>query len=357
MKGRFGSFTALGLGILLVAAGLIIKYVVVPAVAQFPDDVDSTRTYEGTLETMLNTQALASGDLANVFMNDIPIQLSRHVTTEDTDGGKALVREVATMAAADGTPLPLGSEDWYTIDRKSMEHIANFAGNPNVIEARQGLVIGFPIGTEKKTYDGWSDYFQGVQDLDFVAEEERADWDLYHFRARSNPAPILDPATLAMFPAGLPKDAVLALAPSLAPPELLGMLGQVAPTLPDPVPFTYLYEYETNYWVDSATGVLIDYTKDEAVIIALQSDAVPGGIVPVGPVLGLVYQHTDESIADAKEDAEDGKSLLNIFGVIVPFSAIGLGAVLILAGGYFAFRKNEEAPMAVAPPQEPPAAE
>jgi len=360
MKGRLGAVIALGLGVLLVAGGLVVKFAVVPALAQFPDDVDSTRTYEGTLEVMLNAEALAANDLANIFMRDVPIRLSRHVTTEDTEGGRALVHEVATMTAADGTPLPLGGDDWYTIDRKTMNHIANFAGNPDVLEARQGLVVGFPIGTEQRIYDGWSDYFQRVVPIEFLAEEDRADMDTYHFRSQSGPAPIMDPETLAQFPPALPKSAVIALAPMLAPPELQAQLGQLAPALPDPVPFTYLYEYETNYWVEPKTGVLIDYTKDEAVIIALQSDAVPGGVAPVGPVLALNYQHTEQSITDAKADAEDGKRLLNIFGTIVPWSAIGLGALLLLGGGYGILRKREDAAAPSAPvddPTEPPEGE
>ena len=265
------------------------------------------------------------------------------MTTEDTDGGKALVHEVATMTAADGSPLPLGGNDWYTIDRKTMEHVANFTDNPNVVDAREGLVIGFPIGTEKETYGGWSDYFQKVVPLEFVAEEEHAGRDLYHFRAKSTPAPIVDPATLAMFPPALPLGTVVALAPALAPAEMLPLLDQVLPALPDPVPFTYLYEYETNYWIDPATGVLIDYTKDEEVIIAAMADAIPGGMAPVGPVLGLVYQHTADSIADAKVDADDGQSLLNLFGVVVPYAAIAIGLLLALGGGYLVFRKDEEA--------------
>ena len=77
MNKRIGSFIALGLGVLLIVAGLVVKFAVVPALAVFPDDVDSTRTYEGTLEVMLNAEALATGDMANVFMRDVPIKLSR----------------------------------------------------------------------------------------------------------------------------------------------------------------------------------------------------------------------------------------------------------------------------------------
>ncbi len=358
MKGKIGALTALGLGVLLIAAGLIVKFVVVPAFAVFPDDVDATRTYEGTLEVMLNPEAIATGDLGNVFLTNLPVNINRHVTTEATDGGKALVLEDADVLIAGQLSDLLSGDSWYTIDRRTMDHVPNFTDNSAVDNNRQGLVIGFPIGTEKRTYEGWSDYFQGLQDIKFVAEEERHGWDLYHFRARSNTAPIVDPETLAMFPPAFPKDVVLALAPTLAPPELLGMLQQFAPALPDPVPFSYLYEYETNYWVDPATGVLIDYTKDEAVVLAFESDQVPGGIVPVGPVLGLVYQHTADSIADAKEDADDGKGLLNIFGTIVPWSAVGLGAVLALFGGYFAFvKKEEDAAPAEAPAADEPLAE
>jgi hypothetical protein len=153
----------------------------------------------------------------------------------------------------------------------------------------------------------------------------------------------MDPEMLAQFPPGLPKSTLITLAPMLAPPELAAQLGQLAPALPDPVPFSYLYEYETNYWVEPATGVLIDYTKDEAVIVAIESDAIPGGIAPVAPVLGLTYQHTDEAIADAKEDAEDGKQLLSIFGTVVPWSAIGLGALLVLGGSLAMLRKRDGA--------------
>lgn len=341
MKGRLGAVIALVLGLLLVAAGLVVKFVVVPAYAQFPDDVDERRTYEGTLEVMLNTEALASFDLANIFIRDVPIRSSRHVTTEDTDGEKALVHEVATTVTADGTPLPLLAEDdWYTIDRKTMEHIANFTDNQNVVDARQGLVIGFPIGTEKEDYRGWTDYYQTTVLLEFVAEEEREGMTTYHFRSQSAPQPIVDPVLLAMLPPGAPKSSLLTLGPALAPPELIGQLGQLLPALPDPIPFSYLYGYETNYWVDPETGVLIDYTKDEAITIALQGEVIPGGMAPIGEVLALTYEHTDESIADAKEDAEDGQRLLTIFGTIVPWSAVGLGALLLLGGGWAAVRKR-----------------
>jgi len=339
MRGRTGAFVLLGLGGLFVIAGLVIKFVFLPSQAQFPDDVDTTRSYEGTLEVMLNPQALAANDLANVFMTDVPVTIDRHVTTEDTSGSKALVREQAALKAPDGTVIQ-ASDDWYTIDRKTMEHIDNWADDPNVREARQGLVIGFPIGTDQQDYDGWSDDYQAIVPLQFVEKIEREGITTYHFTSQSGAQPILDEQLLANFPAALPKALVEQLAPVLAPPEMLPMLDQFLPMLPDPVEFGYTYEYENHYWVEPTSGVLIDYEKTE-----IRSIAVPGpaGLVSVGPVWALEYSATDQSIQDAIDDAEDAKGLLTLFGTTIPYAAIGVGALLLLGGGYLLTRKREGA--------------
>ena len=73
MKGKIGGSLVLLLGLLLVAAGLLGKLWYMPMKAVWPDDVDSTRTYEGTLVTMLNPVALATMDIANLFYRDVPL--------------------------------------------------------------------------------------------------------------------------------------------------------------------------------------------------------------------------------------------------------------------------------------------
>jgi len=310
------------LGVVFVAAALVFQLVVLPDLAQWPDDVDTIRTYEGTLVTMMNAEALATGDLENLFLEDVPVSITRHVTTEDTSGGKALVREVANIMAPDGSTI-IGSDDWYSIDRSTMDHIAGFTDNANVQEQRKGLVIGFPIGTKAEAYQGWSDDYQALQDLVFVAEEERAGLTTYHFRAQSEPQPIVDADTLEMFPPGLPKDTVLQLAPLIAPPEVVAGLAEFAPLLPDPVEFGYTYGYETNYWVEPATGVLIDYSKTEQRYLTVMGQQ-------VAKVFDLNYVHTADSIADAKDDSSP-RSLLNLVGWLVPL-VIAVGGVLLLGG-------------------------
>jgi hypothetical protein len=353
MKGKIGGLVVLLLGVLLVAGGLVLKFAVLPALAVWPDDVDSTRTYEGTLVTMLNPQALASGDLANLFLSDVPVTVDRHVTTEQAEGNKALVREQVQVRGPDGQLVPGLNTDpdgqyttyWYAIDRKTTEEIPNFTDNNGVDDNRQGLVIGFPIGTEKRDYEGWSDDYQRLQTTEYVGVEEHEGMTTFHFTSGSGPMPLLDPVMLAMFPESMPKAVVAGLAPQLGlPAEIMQQFTQLVPVLPDPIPFTYLYEYATEYWVEPTTGMLVDYTKDESRILALQVDPsiVSIGVVPVGDVFHLVYEASDQSIADAKKDAEDGKSMISLFGTIIPYAAIGVGALLALGGVFMMGRKRKE---------------
>ncbi len=44
MKGKLGSSALLSLGILLIIGGFVVKFAIVPALAKFPDDVDTNRT-------------------------------------------------------------------------------------------------------------------------------------------------------------------------------------------------------------------------------------------------------------------------------------------------------------------------
>lgn len=356
MRKAFG-WLCIALGLLLVAGGLVLKLAVLPALAVWPDDVDSTRTYEGTLVTMLNPAALQTGDLAHLFLEDVPVSVDRHVTTEQVDGNQALVKEEVRVYGPDGALLPaLNTDDggqattyWYAIDRKTTEEIPNFTDNSGVDDRRQGLVIGFPIGTEKRDYEGWSDDLQRLQTVEFVAVEDHEGISTYHFSSESGPAPLLDPALLAMFPESMPKGVVQALAPTLGlSDELMAQFAQLLPLLPDPIPFTYLYQYATEYWIEPTTGMVIDYTKDEARILAIEVDPsiVSIGVVPVGDVFRLVYEQSDQSIADARQEAEDNKAMIDLFGTTIPWIAVGVGAALVLGGGFLLARKKEEAPAA-----------
>ncbi len=326
MRGKAAGMTWLTLGILLIAAGVVFLLVVIPGIAQWPDDVDSNRAYEGELAVMLNAEALANLDLANIFLRDVPVTIDRHVETLEVDGEKALVLDSAVMSSPAG-PLQQ-AEDVYSIDRKTMLHIGNFTDDTRVID-REGLVVGFPIGTESAGYTGWNGDTLETNTLSFVREEVHEGLDTYYFTAASGPDLITDPRLLASFPAALPKAVIEGLVPALGlPDEIVAQLGQALPLLPDPIPLAYTYAYETEYWVEPTSGVLIDYAKMESRSVALNV----GNPVPLAEVMHLEYVQTADSVADAVADAEDAKGQLFWLGTVLPYALVVVGAILALLG-------------------------
>ena len=161
---------------------------------------------------MLNAEALATMDLANIFIRNVPVTIDRHVQTLEVDGEKALVLDEAVMSGPAG-PLQQ-AEDVYSIDRKTMLSIANFTDDARVTD-REGLVVGFPIGTEAADYTGWNGDTLATNTLTFVAEEEHEGLNTYMFTAASGPDLINDPVLLAQFPPALPKAVIEGLVPML----------------------------------------------------------------------------------------------------------------------------------------------
>lgn len=315
------------LGIVALIAGLVMQFIVVPAAAQFPDDTDVSRTYEGELGVLLNPDALASNDLANLFLRDVPVTVDRQVDALETDGGNALVSDVSIVNSPAG-PI-LSSEDYYTIDRKTMEHVENFTDDDRVTP-REGLVVGFPIGTEARDYVGWNGDTQEVNTLTYVSREERAGLDTLHFTASGGPDRIVDPEMLAMFPPALPKAAIAGLLPALGlPDEAAAQVAATLEALPDPVPLGYTYSYETRYWVEPDSGVVVDYARDQSRVVGID---VGGQFVPLTEVMQLSVAQTDASVSEAADEAKDAENLLFWVGRVLPWGLLAIGVVLTVLG-------------------------
>jgi len=346
-KGKGLGITILVLGVVLLVAGLGVKYVVLPSQAKFPADVDSTRNYEGELAVMMNAAALDSEDLANLFLTNIPVTIERNVKTLEVGGNDgAIVSDHAVMSSPQG-PLA-DSLSIYAINRTTMDAIDDFSGDAR-ITPRQGLVVGWPIGSEGKDYIGWNGDTQTTVTLAYEGEEERGGINTYKFHAASGPDVIVDPELLAQFPPALPKAMLAQLAASLdLPDEAMAQLGPVLEAMPDPVPLTYTFQFDKTYWVEPTTGMLIDIDVMESRAAAL---TVPGGPgpVPLTEVQHLEYVTAPASVTDAVNEANDGISQLNLFGTYIPAILILLGAIGIIGGIYYVWvRKPEEEEAAAA---------
>jgi hypothetical protein len=246
----------------------------------------------------------------------------------------------------------------YAINRKTMEwsdkYPASWADKEGFWK-RVGLVMGWPIGTEKKDYTGWSDDYRATVPLTFDSKvkHDRAKIDTYYFTSGSGPLPI-DPAQVAAMgrPLEIPKDRFQALVEGAnvsavvkaAVPMLLKQLEG------DNVPLQYYYEYEGEYWIEPTTGVLIDTKKHE-----LRKVGLPDDVLAKVPLLSnlteeqkaaqrvtvsdFTYWSTDQTVQDAKKDAEDAKGKIQLFGTTLPIIAILVGLVLGIAGAFLILRK------------------
>ncbi|NNF55693.1 MAG: DUF3068 domain-containing protein [Acidimicrobiales bacterium] len=325
-----------GLGALLLVAGLIVQLLIVPGAKQFPSDVDVERVYEGTAGVLLNAEALQTNDLANLFIRDLPITINRNVKTLETDGGSALVSDISVVNSPAG-PVQT-TENYWSIDRKTMLSDDTFVSDERVID-REGLVVGFPIGTEKRSYDGWNGEAAKVDTLTYVDEQERAGHDTLYFTAASGPDRITAPSALASLPPALPQATLAGIVPALGlDAAAAGQLTEVLTVLPDPVPLAYTYTYNTEYWVEPRSGVLVDYAKTESRVVGIE---VGGQFVPLTEVSQTSFTQTADSVAVTAKEASDAKSDLFWQGRILPWGLIAGGVILILLAGFVAVRSRD----------------
>lgn len=347
------------LGIVLIAAGLVVMFVIVPGMKQFPEDVDTTRVYAGTMPVMLNPETFE-------FMNDIEVDLERHFETEEVDGDIALVLE-DQLLSTQGQPLTQIIKR-HAIDRETMMFVDDYPeswAEKEGFAPREGLVLGWPIDTEKKDYDGWSDDYQSIVPLVFVDEREhpRAGIDTYYFTSESGPQPIVPAAVDAMgLPTELTHEQIAGLIGGL---DVNPMIAQALPMLiqqaewPDPVPLSYVYEYTGEYWIEPQTGVLIDthkieirkagFSEELMLNLAARIEELPvevdpaliGELLPV-TVFHLDYQATDDTVQEAKDDAQEVIDQLNLFGTTLPIAAIVIGLVLGVVGAFLFMQKSSK---------------
>lgn len=332
----------LTLGVILIIVALILKFAIVPGMKQWPDDVDTTRYYEGTMHTMLNAEALATMDLANIFMKDIPVDISRHYTTEETQGNKAIVREIIVLSGPGGQTIQ-STDKYYAIDRKDLGAIPNFDDDYDIPE-RQGLAFNFPIGTKKKDYERWVSDLQTTAPLIYEGEEEHSGLNTYVFRSEIPGGEIVDPEVLAILPPQLPKSLITMLAGLLnLPDDKKAALDTIMPVLPDPVPLSYVYSYEATYWIEPTTGMNIDVERYETRSVALKMGE---QLIPLTPVFDLEYSATAASMEEAADDARETKDQIDLWENIVPSTLIGVGIALAIFSLFFNFLRRRQ----VAPP-------
>lgn len=311
--------------ILLVAAGLMAWWITPSYIARLPSDYNKTRTYTGTIGSLLNPLAFARGNLAGAIKTGLPATLTDQVKVLQTAGNTARIQDTRTISAS-GTRV--SSSTWqYAVDRSSLQATSSHPGDWKVTPAT-GLTVSWPLGAKKQTYTGWVPFTHTTTPLTYVKQVQQGGISTYEYHAAVPPTPIKDPQVLASLPKAIPAALLTKLrASGILPAAEAAALARAFPHATS-IPLGYTYQASNNYFVAPATGLVVNVSNNETEMGGI---ALPGGkIIPVFPILADTYHATPASLSAAVTDANNGSSAITTWGVAVPIAAAAVGFLLVL---------------------------
>ena len=369
---------AIILGLISAIAGIVLMTVIVPGMKIFPDDVDTTRTFDVAYLTLLDAETLQF--LVFEEGGDHDLSINRIVRVEEVDGENTLIFEQQDLM--NGDEVLASQVKRYGLDRRTLTPADDIPETWQSAESnweRAGQVIGWPIGVEARDYDGWNEDYREIVDLEFEEEVEHEGIRTYYYTAAYDPLPIVaEHAAVLGLPESLTTIQLAQLANSIeveglelelpARLRIIQVLSQALEDVTgqsDAVPLEYYYDYTGEYWVEPTTGVLIDTHKYENRAVTFPQDVrerfqeileeseqdeeannylppnVLDALLPI-QVNTFYYEMTDASIQDAIDDAVPQRDNIQLFGTTIPIGLIILGVVLSGAGGFIYTRKQSE---------------
>jgi hypothetical protein len=318
-------------GVLMLVAGAVLRFVVVPREQVLPADTDETVTYTGDLTTVDVAAMLSGGQNAVV---QLPVTVARTLKVLQTSGDTARVSDSAIIKSSQGTVPPslARTQYFYAVDRTSLAAVPSFPGK--TVTKAKGLVVSFPIGTEKKSYTGWVQETGTTGTVKYTGEDKIKGLTVYTFEGSTTQA-MPTPPTGA--PTSLSKAQLGALAKALQlPASVQQQLAQALPALPDPVPLTYSFTQGDSYAVEPDTGIIVNMTRNTRIAVSLGDLPVP----PV-PVLSLGIKYDAASVSDMAAKATDSRDQIQLYGTWLPLALGVLGLACLVAAVPIARRRAD----------------
>ncbi len=330
------------IGVVLLAGGAAgVRYIALPAVQKLPSNVDTTVNLTGKMD-LFDQSALLSGNLAGIIKPDVPVSVAEHVKVVSTTGSTAVISDETTITGPGSTTILKSTNTW-AVDRVTM--LAAAAPSGTTVTNHDGLVVGFPLKPEAKDYPYWETTTQTTATARYLQTETHAGRQSYVYEVKAD-GPVKDPQILAAVPTGLPKEALLAFAAGLGP-QVQQLLAGLAPLLPAQIPLNYKATTESTFWVDTATGVVLDVHRTQKVAADLPAEFAQLGL-PTEINLELAY--TADTVSKSSADAAKGADGLRLIGTIVPLVLLGLAVIVLLLTLLLALRRRAQQ----TPPEEGP---
>ncbi|HSR83534.1 MAG TPA: porin PorA family protein [Streptosporangiaceae bacterium] len=316
---------AIGL-ILLLAAALLAWWITPAFIARTPSDYNKTRTYTGTIRSLVVPSALATGNLAAAVKTGLPATLTDHVKVLQTSGNTGQYQDTRTITAA-GSPVSKTINN-YALDRSTLMATRSHPSNWSVTPAT-GLVVSWPLGAKKQNYTGWVPLTHTTTPLKYVKQQTQGGINTYEYQAIVRPTVITETQVTGHLPKALPTALLARIsAAGLIPAADIAALGRAFPGA-TAIPVKYTYQATNTYWVDPNTGLVINLSNNE---VETGNIALPNGtLIPIFPILSDTYHASPGSVTQAVNDAKDGSTTISTWGVTVPIICLCVGFVLVVA--------------------------
>jgi hypothetical protein len=321
--------------ILLIAGGLLAWWITPSYVARVPSDYNKTRTYSGTIQSLLNPVALATGPIGAAIRRNLPVTLTDNVKVQQTSGNTALMQDTRTVKS--GSTAVGSTVSHYAVDRQTLMATRSHPSNWAVVPA-SGLTVSWPLGAKRQSYTGWVPYTETTTKLNYVKDVQQGGTTTYEYHTTVPPTPIKNTQVLAVLPKTLPTSLLPRLeAGGLISPAQVAALSRIFPGA-TAIPLGYTYQASNNYFVSPATGLVVNLSNNETQMAGVKLPT--GQIIPVIPVLAYTYHATSASLSQAVTDAKNGSSTITVLGVTLPIIFAALGFVLVVLAIFLWMRKR-----------------
>jgi hypothetical protein len=314
------------IGVAVLAMAPIWKWAIAPAFLKLPDDISVTSEYEGTLTLYADPEQMVL--LPKGQEQVIPLEITRTTESvpEKSDSAVAVIEETVKAVGPDGGTI-LAWEKFYALDRVSSENVNGYGTEID----REGFYPMLPMGTEKRSYQMWSDDTGGTGEATFVREEAIDGNDyksvtVYVFEAGGEPEPMVEP------PLGLPEE--------LSGQVIKQILGDPSIQIPDDVmlPLEYLKKTEITFTVEPRTGAVVDVSSNKEVFYI--NAALPGQPDDLMPLAELQYRQTDDNVGQVIDDTAGYFGLLDLATLWLPMIFLIVGLIVVIIGIFIGLRKT-----------------
>ena len=322
MSVRRSSIVLAGIGAVLIVLAVLVRFVVVPVATKLPGSTNLGVTYSGTA-TMLNSSALQSGDTKHVIAANVPTTVDRRLKVTSVQGDTAIVSDDLAIHVG-GQTLP--SDHTYALDRTTLQGVTPPKGI-SVEPSKGALSSTFPIGPAANgSYRFYDSTTRGIVPISYAGHAMRDGRSVNVYQIFATGA-VKDPGLLKLLPPSLPKTLIASLAPLLPAAVQAKITPATLAALPNPVPLSYTGTTRIVAYVDSQTGVPIDETVSEQVVVNVAAGAQTLSLIPV---LALDFHATPASVKYLASKAKTAGELLTLMKVIVPIALVVIGVVLLV---------------------------